>query len=657
VSDSIAYLANRSRIMKWLIIALADSFCIMFAFWASFFLRLDSLESVNNPDQWLILSVLVPLTIAVFWQLNVYHLVLRFINSEFIWRMMIAAAVSTIIFVTLSFYFRTFLPRSTPIIYVGVLVIFVCGVRLLMRKVLTSAVNAEQKNIIIYGAGSAGRQLANSLEAGGYYKVVGFVDDSKEKQNTIVQDVKVLGIAKLGALIKAKKVAKILLALPDETRKTRNSILNQLQAYSVKVQSMPDMNDMLEGEITSQDLIDVEIDDLLGREAVVPIPELLRKNIRQKNIMVTGAGGSIGSELCRQVLKLQPKSLVLFDICEYALYQIEQELHEFVEMSQLDTHLYPILGSVQDYELVERTLSGFQVATLYHAAAYKHVPLVEQNMVEGVKNNIFGTYNAAKAALAANVETFVLISTDKAVRPTNVMGATKRMAELVLQALSESNKNSRTKFAMVRFGNVLGSSGSVIPLFRQQIKEGGPVTITHPEITRYFMTIPEASQLVIQAGAMTRGGDVFVLDMGAPVKINDLAEKLIRLSGLEVKSEDNPTGDIEIKNIRLRPGEKLYEELLVGDNVSPTHHERIMKADEDMLLWPELNKLLSRLTIACTDYNQPEIKRLLQLAPLGYETTKKIHDLLYLNESKHSNKALSSNEFAYPTSKVTSLSY
>lgn len=646
MSESIAYLANRSRIMKWLIIALADSFCITFAFWTSFFLRLDSLDVIANPEQWLIVSILVPCTIAVFWQLNIYHLVLRFINSEFIWKMVVAAAVSTIIFVILSFYFRSFLPRSTPIIYLVVLVLSICGVRLLMRKMLSSLVNADKKNILIYGAGSAGRQLANSLEAGGDYKVVGFIDDNKEKQNTVVQGVRIFSLTKLGGLIKAKKISKILLALPNETRKTRNRILNQLQTYSVKVQNMPDMNDVLEGKITSQDLVDVEIDDLLGREAVEPIAQLLRKNIGKKNVMVTGAGGSIGSELCRQVLKSQPQCLVLFDICEYALYQIEQELNELIEMGRLDILLYPLLGSVQDYELVKKSLMSFQVDTLYHAAAYKHVPLVEQNMVEGVKNNIFGTYNAAKAALAANIETFVLVSTDKAVRPTNVMGATKRMAELVLQALSGQNEEVRTKFAMVRFGNVLGSSGSVIPLFRHQIEEGGPVTITHPEITRYFMTIPEAAQLVIQAGAMTEGGDVFVLDMGEPVKITDLAEKLIRLSGLEVKSQDNPTGDIEIKHTRLRPGEKLYEELLVGDNVSQTQHKRIMKADEDMLPWPELDKLLCKLRTACANYQQSEIKNLLLQAPLGYESTKKLHDLLYLAEKDACNKNSLSSDYS-----------
>jgi FlaA1/EpsC-like NDP-sugar epimerase len=386
--------------------------------------------------------------------------------------------------------------------------------------------------------------------------------------------------------------------------------------------------DVIEGRASSDEILDVDIDDLLGREPVSPHSDLLQSNIYNKVVMVTGAGGSIGSELCRQIIRLQPTKLVLFELSEFGLYQIDRELNELVQQKQLNVEIVPIIGSVQRINRVENVLKAFSVETVYHAAAYKHVPLVENNIVEGVRNNVFGTMYAAQAAVKAGVDTFVLVSTDKAVRPTNVMGATKRMAELVLQALA--NQQSSTRFCMVRFGNVLGSSGSVVPLFRKQIKDGGPVTLTHNDITRYFMTIPEAAQLVIQAGAMGKGGDVFVLDMGEPVRIRDLAVKLIRLSGLDVKDELNPHGDIEIQCTGLRPGEKLYEELLIGDNVETTDHERIMTASEVMLPWEKLEVIINELDDASHHFQHQKIRDLLMNAPLAYKPNDPIADMLFL---------------------------
>ncbi|GIU01864.1 hypothetical protein TUM4630_31460 [Shewanella algidipiscicola] len=387
------------------------------------------------------------------------------------------------------------------------------------------------------------------------------------------------------------------------------------------------MADLVSGNKLYSDIKEVEIDDLLGRDAVTPRKELMASNITNKVVMVSGAGGSIGSELCRQILKLSPKSLVLFEISEFGLYSIEKELVCTAEQLGIDVRIFPILGSIQRENRVQAVMEAFQVQTVYHAAAYKHVPLVEHNVVEGVRNNIFGTLYTAKAAIAANVETFVLISTDKAVRPTNVMGTTKRMAELVLQALSDEPHN--TRFCMVRFGNVLGSSGSVVPLFKKQIASGGLVTVTHPEITRFFMTIPEASQLVIQAGAMGKGGDVFVLDMGESIKIVDLASKMIRLSGFEVKDSTHPDGDISIEFTGLRPGEKLYEELLIGDDVTGTEHERIMTANEVCLSWDDLEPILSRLDMACHNFDHEDIRDLLINTPTGFSPTDGICDLVW----------------------------
>ncbi len=481
--------------------------------------------------------------------------------------------------------------------------------------------------MLIYGAGSSGRQLQLALNLGQEFFPVAFVDDGPNLEKVMIQGINVYTPDMIGELIIRFDVKKILLAIPSASRSVRQDVIRRLEPFPCEVLSIPGMADLVGGKALINELKEVSIEDLLGRDPVAPIPELMNANITGKRVMVTGAGGSIGSELCRQIVRCKPAKLVLFEISEYALYAIDKELNELCQHENIALDIVPLLGSVQRQNRLSTIMSNFQIQTVYHAAAYKHVPLVEYNVVEGVRNNIFGTLYSAQAAIEAGVETFVLISTDKAVRPTNTMGATKRLAELVLQALS--SVQTKTRFCMVRFGNVLGSSGSVVPLFRKQISDGCPLTVTHPDIIRYFMTIPEASQLVIQAGAMGCGGDVFVLDMGQPVKIIELAHRMIRLSGLTLKNEQNPNGDIEVKITGLRPGEKLFEELLIGDNVLGTHHPRIMKANEQQLPWTELRALLLRIDTACHQFDHEQLRHLLLEAPAAFTPTDGICDLVW----------------------------
>lgn len=505
--------------------------------------------------------------------------------------------------------------------------------RLLVRSIvhmLNHRLAARSISVIIYGAGHTGHQLALALQAT-HYKVVGFLDDNIRLYGTTVAGIKVYDPKTLSQLIQTKGVEKILLALGSANHASRAAVLKRLEPFAIEVQTVPAVADILSGKTRIEQIKDVEIEDLLGRDPVKPNPQLMHACIQAKVVMVTGAGGSIGSELCRQIVKQGPKVLILFELNEFGLYSIEQELQGEIIKCEYNLELVSLLGSVQNKSRLESIMNTFGVQTVYHAAAYKHVPLVEHNIIEGVRNNIFGTWYCAEAAIAAKVESFVLISTDKAVRPTNVMGASKRMAELVLQALSQRQKE--TRFTMVRFGNVLGSSGSVVPLFRQQIKQGGPVTVTHPDIIRYFMTIPEAAELVIQAGSMGRGGDVFVLDMGEPVKIVDLARRMVHLSGLEIKSIESPVGDIEIRYTGLRPGEKLYEELLIGDNVSGTEHSRIMRAEEHSLSWDLTKQFLDELDKACYSYKCDIVKSLLIDAPTGYQSTEKLNDLVWVQKN------------------------
>jgi len=615
---------------------LIDAVFILTSFWAAMFIRLDSLSSVYNADNWLLVSLVIPVSVFIFVKLGLYRAVLRYVGINALGAVVGGITASCFTLIGLSFFLSIPIPRTVPIIFVSFSILLVGGSRIIVRALVSKVSASKRRPVIIYGAGSAGRQLATALRHGPEYRVVAFVDDDRTKQGSQIEGHLVHAVDDLESIIRHENVEKVLLALPSTSRARRNRILQKLEVYSVKVQTIPGMADVVAGAVNVDQVKDVDVEDLLGRDPVSPKKALLHADIKEKVVMVTGAGGSIGSELCRQIVRNGPTKLVLFELSEFALYSIEKELSQYVEERSLPISVIPIMGSVQKQNRLETVMSAFGVQTVYHAAAYKHVPLVEHNVVEGVRNNIFGTLYTAQAAIKTKVETFVLVSTDKAVRPTNVMGTTKRMSELVLQALADTQ--SDTRFCMVRFGNVLGSSGSVVPLFRKQIRKGGPVTLTHQDITRYFMTIPEAAQLVIQAGAMGMGGDVFVLDMGDPVKIKDLATKMIHLSGFTVKDEKEPEGDIEIKCTGLRPGEKLYEELLIGDNVEGTTHERIMTAHESKLDWRELEVILNSLDKACHNFEHERIRDILLKAPTGFAPTDEICDLVWLERQLASTK-------------------
>jgi FlaA1/EpsC-like NDP-sugar epimerase len=639
-SKILTAILNSNRKTKRVITLFVDSCFVLASFWASLIIRLDTFSVFLEGSYWLILSGLLPLTIAIFIKLGLYRSVLRYMSSQAVWAIVACTMLSTAGLVIIAFFSSISIPRTMPLIYCAFILLSVGGARLLVRALVTQFNGFDKKPVVVYGAGSAGRQLATAIATGPEFYVSAFIDDDESKHGSILQGIPVIALNDLKGLIDTGKAIKILLALPSASRSTRNRIINSLEKYPIQVQTIPGIKDMIEGAGNASDFIDVEIDDLLGREPVSPLPQLMAQNITGKNVMVSGAGGSIGSELCRQIIKFKPTKLVLFELSEFALYEIEKELSEYISKNGLKIEIYPLMGSVQRINRVENVMRAFNINTVYHAAAYKHVPLVEHNVVEGIRNNVFGTYYAAKAAINSGVETFVLVSTDKAVRPTNIMGTSKRMAELVLQALSQAAFNKTTRFCMVRFGNVLGSSGSVLPLFRRQIKEGGPITLTHEDITRYFMTIPEAAQLVIQAGAMGKGGDVFVLDMGDSVKIKDLAEKLIRLSGLELKDDSNINGDIAIECTGLRPGEKLFEELLIGDNVQDTFHERIMTANEAMLSWENLEPILNDLDKMCHNFEHESIRELLLNAPTGFNPTDGIGDLVWAARKDADNKKI-----------------
>ena len=614
-----------------------DSVFLLCAFWLAFFMRLDSFSPIYEQDYWLIFSCILPLSLLSFIKLGLYRAVLRYINMQAVWAVALGSVLSAMFVIGMSFILHTEIPRTVPIIFMSLCLVLIGGSRISVRAVISHQRWHKKASVLIYGAGSAGRQLSTALSQGPEYHAVAFVDDDKALQDHVIQGIHVYSPEEISDLVTSKNVEKILLAMPSASRERRKEVLRKIEPLGIQVLTIPGMADVVEGKAKLEEFKDVGVEDLLGRDPVDPKPELMNADIAGKIVMVTGAGGSIGSELCRQIIRLNPTKLVLFELSEFGLYTIDKELSEYKAAHGLTVEVLPLLGSVQRVNRIETVMKSFAIQTVYHAAAYKHVPLVEHNVVEGVRNNIFGTYYAARAAINANVETFVLISTDKAVRPTNIMGTTKRMAELVLQALAK--KQNSTRFCMVRFGNVLGSSGSVVPLFRKQIKDGGPVTLTHPDITRYFMTIPEASQLVIQAGAMGKGGDVFVLDMGDSVKIYDLARNIIHLSGFSVKDAESPDGDIEIKCTGLRPGEKLYEELLIGDNVSGTSHERIMTAQEAMLDWHELELLLTKLDEACHEFDHESIRQILLKAPTGFNPTDGICDLVWQQKNSMQQKS------------------
>jgi FlaA1/EpsC-like NDP-sugar epimerase len=570
----------------------------------------------------------LPLTIFVFTRLGLYRAVLRYIGLHALWAML-TGVVSNALLLSMLFQLTGIHDKNGLIFVYAAMALLSCGSsRLIARVMLFQRHSGPKERVLIYGAGSSGRQLAQALLNGEQFQPVAFVDDDSTLQRSTIQGIHVGHPNQIGVIVNTMNIKRILLALPSASRARRREVLESLGNMSIPVQTVPGMKDIVDGSMRIDELQNVKIEDLLGRDPVEPKLKLMHANIKDKVVMVTGAGGSIGSELCRQIVQYEPKALILFELSEYGLYSIEQELRSLIKEQQLEVLLQPILGSVQKQARVQAVMAKFGVQTVYHAAAYKHVPLVEYNIVEGVYNNVFGTLHAAQAAVAAGVETFVLISTDKAVRPTNVMGASKRLAELVLQGLAM--KQTGTRFCMVRFGNVLGSSGSVVPLFREQIRCGGPITVTHPDIIRYFMTIPEAAQLVIQAGAMGKGGDVFVLDMGEPVRIADLARRMVHLMGLEVKDAQHPNGDIEICFSGLRPGEKLYEELLIGENVRQTAHARIMAANEMSLHWKDMAELLQQLAHHCDNFAVERIVQLLTEAPTGFNHSSAVCDLVDL---------------------------
>ncbi len=616
------------RNKKKAIMVLADLIALPLALWSGYALRLAEWWPVSYMQEAWLLFMLVPLAgVFIFMRLGLYRAIVRFMGAQ-----AILAVCKGVVFLAVLLWLAAVwlqvnpFPRSVPINFALAALVYVGGSRLLVRSYYHWLLRnyIEKEPVLIYGAGGSGVQLATALGSGAEYLPVGFLDDNSASWKSTVNGLPVYDPADLKNLIDEHSIKHVLLALPSISHSQRKIILENLADYSVHVKTVPNMPDIISGEAVDS-LRDVEPEDLLGRDAVPPIPALISRSIAQKSVLVSGAGGSIGSEICRQVIKHRPRSLVLYEMSEYALYLIEKELTEALAASKQDVSIYPVLGNVLDESRVSRVLEHFDIETIYHAAAYKHVPMVEHNIFEGIRNNSFGTKVIAQAAQTKGVERFVLISTDKAVRPTNVMGATKRLAELVLQDLA--SRSDKTVFSMVRFGNVLGSSGSVVPLFRKQINEGGPVTVTHPEITRFFMTIPEAASLVVQAGSMAKGGDVFVLDMGQPVKITELAERMIKLMGFEIKSSESPDG-IEIAFSGLRPGEKLYEELLIGEDVIGTEHSKIMRAQEEMLDQSELNVLLAEISEAIENEDSRQARSLLEGSVAGFKPSSPVVDWL-----------------------------
>jgi UDP-N-acetylglucosamine 4,6-dehydratase len=579
--------------------------------------------------------VLFPAVVCVlfFSVSGVYRSVTRYLGLRAIGAIVTTVVFSSVVFgLTLELSQNGDMPLQVPISYGMSVLLLIGGGRIVAQRLFQRFSHDHNRRalLIIYGAGVSGRQLATALAHGHEYRAVAFVDDDPSLQGLLIHGLPVHSPNALHRLVERYEVNDVILAMPSLRHSERHRIVERLASLPVQLRTLPGLADLVSGKARVDELRQLDIEDLLGREKITPDRQLLERNIVGKVVLVTGAGGSIGSELCRQIIALGPKQLLLYELSEHALFGINNELQERAAAANLV--IVPFLGNVQDRERLLQIMSSYRVQTVYHAAAYKHVPLVEYNVIEGVRNNLLGTWHCAEAAVKTGVERFVLISTDKAVRPTNVMGASKRMAEVVLQGLAERGVD--TCFTMVRFGNVLGSSGSVVPLFRDQIRAGGPVTVTHPEINRFFMTISEAAELVIQAGAMARGGDVFVLDMGKPVKIVEVAHRMIQLMGLQVRDNKNPDGDIEIHFTGLRPGEKLYEELLIGNNALGTSHPRIMRAVEQTFLWVEVEKMLSGTEQACRASDYQSAQELMQDFVLGYSPNVDVVDPLWRRSSK-----------------------
>jgi FlaA1/EpsC-like NDP-sugar epimerase len=625
-----------TRFQKQMVAVAADLVFLPLTFYIAILLRYEAVSTLLLMQYAMLLIAAPLISIPIFTRLGLYRAVIRFIDHKIVYVVVLGVSLSVLSLMSMAaLTHMTGFSRAVFGIYWVSAILYMGASRFLARSyLLHTGITSKTVRLAIYGAGQAGTQLASALRSGQEFLPVAFIDDKKELQGATMAGIKVFPSDALPELIAKTGIKEILLAMPSLTKTQQKKILDRLEPLKVKIKVTPPIKSLLRGELRVQDIREVELEDLLGRDQVEPDPRLIASGITGKSVMVTGAGGSIGSELCRQIIRLKPARLILFEMSEYALYSIEQELRALESSLGVELELIPFLGSILEQEKCKKILRTFSVETLYHAAAYKHVPLVEHNPIDGIRNNVFGTLSLAQAAIAAEVKRFVLISTDKAVRPTNVMGSTKRLAELILQALSR--EQDKTRFCMVRFGNVLGSSGSVVPLFRKQIMAGGPITVTHPEITRYFMSIPEAAQLVLQAGAMGGGGDVFVLDMGEPVKIVDLAKRMVHLSGLEVKGEHFHEGAIEIQHIGLRPGEKLYEELLIGTNVEGTEHPLIMRAQEAEFSWPVLHDLLKKLETACDRFDYEEVRALLMLAVTEYAPQCGIEDFIWLARNKKS---------------------
>ncbi|MEZ5567452.1 MAG: nucleoside-diphosphate sugar epimerase/dehydratase [Halioglobus sp.] len=615
------------RNVKQVFLLSLDMLYVAGAMFGAVALRWGHLNFTLGPIEYACALATLLVSAVIFLRLGLYRAVIRFMGQQAIWAIITAASYSALILGATFFFTRADVPRSTPFIYWGLLLVFLGGTRLVVRAYYQSKMRSNSEKVIIYGAGQSGRQLLQALHHGDQYRPVLFVDDDPKQQRSVINGLRVAPPDDLPALIQQHDISQVLLAIPSASSERRREIIDSLVGLQVHVRTVPTINELLAGQASVNQIRDIALDDLLGREPVPPHPELIERCITGKVVMVTGAGGSIGSELCRQILQSEPAELVLLDNSEYALYNVERELRETAKVAGLTLELVALLGSVQDHGRLESIYRTFDVATVYHAAAYKHVPMVEYNIAEGVANNVFGTWYAAQAASRAGVETFVLVSTDKAVRPTNVMGASKRFAEMILQGLAQCD--TPTRFCMVRFGNVLGSSGSVVPLFRQQIEAGGPVTVTHHEVSRYFMSIAEAAQLVLQAGAMGTGGDVFVLDMGEPVRIVDLAKRMIRLSGYDTEA-DGPHGQhIDIEFIGLRPGEKLHEELLLGSNVTGTGHPMIMRAEEESLPYRQIERMVEELITHCEALDCEGISAVLNAAVSGFDEHQVRYDYLW----------------------------
>lgn len=632
---------DRPRFQKRAISLCVDTGMLFAACWTAVALRLGTYEDLLN-QFWMVFALAPLCTIPVLIPMGLYRAVIRYVGYRSMWTVVRAVSLGVLVWALVVTLFDLFVPRSSIVIYWMAALVAVGGTRLLGRwmfRQLTpigrSYKNQHASRALIFGAGASGQQMATAFLMSPEVSPIGFLDDDQTIHGSEIQGLRVYGLNDLERLIRQYDIDTVLLGVKNMPIKRKREVVHFIEQYPITVKAMPILSDAAQGKLQFSNMPNIDVTDLLGRDSVAPDLSLLASCVQGKAVMVTGAGGSIGSELCRQIIALKPIRLVLFELTEFALYSIESELAAYLQEHEVDVELIPIIGSVQDKQHLERVMTCYGINTVYHAAAYKHVPLVEHNVISGVRNNLFGTLYAAEASVCSGVDNFVLISTDKAVRPTNIMGATKRMAEMALQAISdrESKEGSSIKFAMVRFGNVLGSSGSVIPLFRKQISLGGPVTVTHPEITRYFMTIPEAASLVIQAGAMGEGGDVFLLDMGQPIRINELAKDMILLAGYSVRDEHNPSGDIEIVYSGLRPGEKLYEELLIQGDVQGTDHKMIMKSSEDFIGWDKFREELVKLEHLMSQCDYLAIREMFMNLVSGYEPESGIKDYLYQSRS------------------------